>query len=87
MHTYCLGVAFDLIREWISSDNEDQPFYLNEIDIERINNRIKNIKMPHSESSRLPRNLNEYKDWKGYEFQSFILHFGIIVLKGISFMS
>jgi len=85
MHTYCLGVALDLIKEWISHENEDEVFYIPPNDVKRINRRIQNIRIPHSECSRLPRDIDEYRSWKGYEFQSFILHYGFIVLKGIEF--
>jgi hypothetical protein len=82
MHSYCLGVVSDLLHAWTSPENENEAFYISPQDVERIDKRISKIKVPHSDKSRLPRSLLEINDWKAYEFQSFLLHYGCIVLRG-----
>jgi len=82
MHTYALGVMSDLLDAWIDKQNENEPFYISPEDVERINNRILKIQVPHSECSRLPRPISEKEHWKAYEFQCFLLHYGFIILRG-----
>jgi hypothetical protein len=57
MHTYALGVAKDLLEYWISKENENYPYFLTETDIEILNKRIQQIQIPHSDASRLPREI------------------------------
>lgn len=83
MHTIALSVVLDLLNLWTSKDNENEPYYLSATIISLINSRINRIQIPNSDSSRLPRSLDELNKWKAYELQSFALHYGVLVLKGI----
>ena len=85
MHTYALGVAKDLLEYWISKEHENCPYFLTETDIEILNKRIQQIQIPHSDASRLPREISvkSLSQFKAYEFQSWLIHYGCIVLKGL----
>lgn len=75
----------DLLNMWINKENQLQPYYLGEFELEELNQRISSVKFPHTEESRFPRKISSksLKEWKAQEFISFLIRYGPVVLQGM----
>lgn len=67
---------------WKDGDTNDFDEKWTKTDINQINNRLKQIKLQKPrEIHRAVRGLDDLKFWKGTEFRSFLLYFGMVALK------
>ncbi|CAB4028732.1 Hypothetical predicted protein [Paramuricea clavata] len=72
MHCICEGVVDQLISQWLKKSNTKADFYLGS-KIEDISKELLSI-TPTCEITRTPRSLEDIKDWKGKQFQTFNVH-------------
>lgn len=82
MHCILLGVVSKTLDLWLNSKNKTQDFYLKPKQRDTMNRRLISLR-PCSGGSRLPRSLNEYKNYKANEFRSWILFYMKICAEGI----
>lgn len=82
MHTVYLGIVKSFMKIWFSKKNCKEPYSLySKLDV--INQRISRVKYPHSEESRLPKEISDnLKKWKAHEFKLFLFCFSAI-MKGL----
>jgi hypothetical protein len=80
MHNVCLGVTKRLIEFWVRGKKDVRLIEENKV---RISNNLLNLRsyVP-SEFSRLPRGLDDIEFYKATELRMFVIHSGLIVLKG-----
>lgn len=80
MHNTCIGVTKRLIGFWVKGKKDVR---LTEENIVKISDKLINLRsyVP-SEFSRLPRGLDYIEYYKATELRMFLLHSGLIVLKG-----
>ncbi|XP_016660140.1 uncharacterized protein LOC107883830 isoform X1 [Acyrthosiphon pisum] len=80
MHNVCLGVTKRLIEFWVKGKKDVRLIEKNKV---RISNNLLNLRsyVP-SEFSRLPRGLDDIEYFKATELRMFVIHSGLIVLKG-----
>lgn len=80
MHNVCLGVTKRLIEFWVRGKKDVRLIDKNKV---RISNNLLNLRsyVP-SEFSCLPRGLDDIEFYKATELRMFVIHSGLIVLKG-----
>ncbi|CAI6343825.1 unnamed protein product [Macrosiphum euphorbiae] len=80
MHNVCLGVTKRLIEFWVKGKKDVRLIEENKF---RITNNLLNLRQyVPSEFSRLPRGLDDIEYYKATELRMFVIHSGLVVLKG-----
>ncbi|XP_050547634.1 uncharacterized protein LOC126909252 [Daktulosphaira vitifoliae] len=80
MHNVCLGVTKRLLEFWVKGKKDVRLAEENKV---KISNNLMNLRLyVPSEFSRLPRELDSIEYYKATELRMFVLHSGLIVLKG-----
>lgn len=82
LHSVYLGVTRLILTSITDSKYNKFKFYVNARNKEKLNKRLTSIR-PCSLISRKPRSTELLKDWKGSEFQNFLLYYSAIVLDGL----
>lgn len=83
MHLVCLGVMRRSILYYFKGHFKGVfDSRLSSAQINEISEGLKSLKLPN-EFARQPRSLIELDRWKATELRSFLLYFGLIVLKGV----
>lgn len=81
MHLVCLGIVRKSILFWVDKPSEKS----NKLGIEKINaindELLQNRSNIPDDFNRKNFNLHEVKHWKATQFRTFILYFGVVVLK------
>lgn len=87
MHTVMLGTVASFVGMWISKENSEEPFYIGDY-LNIVNRRISELKLPHSETSRMPRSLDisTLSSWKAHECKLLLLY-SPIIFEGISILN
>lgn len=82
LHCVLLGVVKLFILSWFDSTNNSFEWYLGSKK-DAFNERLLKI-CPPSGISRVPRNINDVKLYKGSEFKNFLLYYSLPCLKNLS---
>ena len=80
MHCILLAIVKMLMGLWIDFPSKEQPWSIR-ASIGLNNEKFIKIQPP-SIISRLPRNLEDYNEWKASEYRSFLLFYSLPLLSG-----
>ena len=82
MHTVCLGVTKLLLQLWTSKEHKTKPWYIGD-HINEIDDQLLLLKPPNS-ITRTPRSIEgNLRHWKASELRSWLLHYGLVCVKGL----
>lgn len=84
-HAAAHGIAKTLFGAWLGDDGceKEIPYYIGQPDnIDQMNKLIRSIRHP-VEARRCARELDDFADWKGREFENFVLYHSVPILAKI----
>ena len=81
MHCLYLGLMKQLLNLWFNSVYHTESFSLSK-QVKEVNRRLSELRFPHF-VQRLPVDVDKLAFWKASLCRTFLLHVGLIVLKGI----
>lgn len=79
MHRVCLGVVKNVMQLQLSDGNKGKDFFVGASKA-RMSHQLLSIRPPDI-VGRLPRSLDDLKDWKATELKNWLLHCSVAVLR------